>query len=606
MFKRELTRTPISKEVFNQTLMAFESMVDRDIVLVISDTVPCSSTDGKSVIVRGRYPELDIDYLSYYSYVTFQHELSHILARSSLTIFNNFVKTRRHTDLAKLSFNVIEDERCEVLYNLFYLTPFREYQGKFCRLMAQRRQTFDAIDVVFHVRSQIKMSADSEYLRLWDEIDNIFEIVRRGGRGNISLRSTVRAANILYTVLVRELNSGASYNKTTGGGDSDGDNDSDGDDDSNVNNSDSEGSGSTDTPADIAKEVIELLGGSSEESEHSEGDNQDGSEKGSCIGDHNYSGVTDDEAEKMASQADHDTTGEKQNNFTITERDELKHPQIEPVDDYNLVSTGSEDMDTEIFVSEIEKRLTKMDRVKTPEEEVGLVRGLVRHDKVLSGVRTLHVINPFAKRVRPYIDDEGEEIDVEEYVVRILTDNRDTPIYRGEVPEVGLRVCFLLDLSSSMGERDVRSMYTAATTIWRSLERMSADIDNKCFAVLYSTRGHMTKVSDPDQLLWYRGQGSTGTDTAIEYAVLLLLRERRRPYVIIHITDGIPDSQAETASALKFAEDNGVLVFTLFVGEEEVSKVFSKNTLRIPNRPSELIRAIEGILFPMIARELRL
>ncbi|MHC4750689.1 MAG: vWA domain-containing protein [Planctomycetota bacterium] len=632
MALRKLSTEDLEETTFRQTLLAFESMSGVDLTLLFGN-YEMSATDGINIFVRDAFPDLGVDYLSYYSYVSFQHELAHILFKSDVDAFDAFVKKHASENTARAVFNIAEDERVETLWNQIYLTPFREMFVKVRTWRLQEKKAGEKLnifDIMFDVRGQIKRSTDEEYLRLWEEVDEILEEVR----GNVYFASTERAAEKLYELVLNnpepeteaehdlgncdegELNKRTREAEKSSGG----------------SQSEDEESEEKD-PEEAAKDFLDSLGFEDEDGdagETNEGDSEtDEDVEDEAEEEDNFDGEIDIEGDAEegdsptgeggkgsgAGEDEKKNIDELEEDLDLLDKLDEMVDEIEEIDpsitkhnevhsDLREVDEDKERENTQSFMDALKETSTPELDERTPEEILSIYSGLSKRKTKLPIVRE-EVVLPIKMKSKEWIDDEGEELDIEEYILKRVTNDRTIPIWKDERKEFGIDVSFVLDLSGSMGDFDCKVMFSAAWAIWNALEKMPKTNVN---AIGYDRPGSVELMEDKEKMLFYRGGGSTASHTALEYA-MLKLESASGARLIVHITDGVPDRADLVKEVMDKIRRKGIYVFTILVGRSGAAREIygpDDTYVEVSSNVTELRDVIQDKLFPLVIKYLKL
>ena len=104
--------------------------------------------------------------------------------------------------------------------------------------------------------------------------------------------------------------------------------------------------------------------------------------------------------------------------------------------------------------------------------------------------------------------------------------------------------------------------------------------------------------------------GSTPLEDGIQYALVQMNKRTERHRVIIVITDGSPDNPAVVTHQIRIAHEAGIHVIGVGIasGCYEVKRLFPEHVAveNINQLPQELLKVLDGIIFPASAKKMNL
>jgi hypothetical protein len=521
---------------FEKTLSIFRSMTRKPLKIKVSPIYlrrrQGMSVDTNYIIEIPQVVFGKVNYETYYAYVIFEHEIAHVVFKTDIDEMIRWAESKEYQNIAKAIFNIVEDERVDVLWNELYTTPLR-IVWKYFRGVIQPQTP---LDILLDVRCNNKVLDTSDYIKVWNRLQEML----KGVHNNVYMESTTRVSEVIYDYIISLMDKEEREKEKE------------------KEQKAAQQPKPKDSPSQPKPKSVEQ-----------KQEKMDTSDKKSIDDELAFMAI-DNMQHQLGSKFPNLKLGIKSKGLTVEEEIERTKKMIEG----------------------LKSRMAHTNTRETPESLMSEFGGIVGEDFVRSE-RPLEIdkcaISLNIKAIETeWIDDEGEYLDVEEVIYKRLTNDSLVSTMVDEVEGLGMHVLFLLDYSGSMNNKAERGdnaktkVEILASIVWSIWNELTLIPGCKVEAIIYSglarvyksQRGGLSSVrlDTPNELLYYRPQGGTKSATALQYAYRVITTRSERG-VIIHVTDGDTFDKVGTANVLRQIQDEGVPVFNIFITTKQIEYV---------------------------------
>lgn len=550
MPKKKRAKDSLSLSTFTKTAAIFSELLNRKLSVVFTQTTQ-AYTNGHVITLPRRLRHVGINDLNYDIYVIFEHELAHILFATDFSSLSRFIddsmkkygENESIKGLAHMCYNIIEDIRVNSCWNLIYLTPFdRIHQRIFIIPHVQRGKKLNLLDIALDVSANFIRNTEDEYLRYWKIFDDMFREVR----GIVIPTATMRVAERLLKFILQNLDKFE-----------------------------------LDIKADVCdKNCRKRVDREGRRKLKKIQIDVDGKSDGSSV---NFDDVrkylTKEQLKKLMEKLKHYQYLRRGSQLTSN-----KQYDLDP-NDPNIRKLEQEISQREL--KELRRRL--IGEYEEDDPLKGII-GKIDFTKFERGERydvdtKLRIRFPFKHRTKRWLDESGDDIDLDEYIQKSIYSPGDMDFFEDEIEVRGMDVIFLVDFSGSMsswnhpGSKEFILKQTIYT-LWRSIEEIpGAKAKTIIYSGSYGTTTPMEIIEDPEEILYIRPGGSTHTYRALDYVYRILRKEKNRNRVVFLLTDGYPTPDAIVKNPYVYVKRvvnnirrEGMTLFTIFIDTEPISE----------------------------------
>jgi len=566
MPKKKRAKDSLSLSTFTKTAAIFSELLDRKIDIVFTQTTQ-AFTNGHVITIPRRLRHVGINDLNYDIYVIFEHELAHILFATDFSSLAKFIKEAEKTygdnevirGLAHMCYNIVEDIRVNSCWNLIYMTPFdRIGQRVFIIPRIQRGKKLTLMDIVMDVSSNFIRNTKDEYLEYWKFFNDMFQEVR----GIVIPTATHRVAKKLLEFLLQNLDKFELDIKA-------------------------------DAPCKKDRKNVDREG-------------RKRMKKLKITFDPNVSGPSKSfkDIKKYLTKEQLEQLMQHLKRYQYLRR----NSQLNSDKKYNINADaeGARDLERKISEQEIARLRQKLIGEYEEEDPLKGIIGEVKFTRFSRSERfdvntRLRVRFPFKKRAIRWLDESGDEIDIDEYIQKTIFNTGEMDFFEDELEVRGMDVIFLVDFSGSMSgwnEPSSKEFMLKQTiyTLWKSIEELpGASVKTIIYSGSYEASTPMEIIEDPEEILVVSPGGATHTYRALDYVYRILKREKNRSRFVFLLTDGYPTPDAVVQNPYAYVRRvvnkirrEGISLFTIFIEtyppEEEILRHFGdkRNTIWLP------------------------
>ena len=548
----------LKEVVFRKTLSIFSDLLDRDLDLDLGNQ-PQPSTNGQTIYLPTRVQEAGIRHLCYPLYVSFEHELAHLVFNTNFFDFITYRNDKEHKELATWCYNLVEDERIESCWNMIYRTPFRQiYKRLFILPNVRKGKQLTTMDVMMDVRGDFIRRTDTDYLVAWKEIKTILDSVRH----LVSTVSTKRVADDLYNYL---LNKGM------------------------------------------------LIGGTCDLVEGKRNRKKLNRQGHGMIKKIRINPNTKSSSNTMLSEEQYKMMRELISRYGNYFKHDNIYPDVNKIPKLPENATISDEKEVSAkFMDNIKRQLLPDYIPEDPEKRIIGEIEFKRFDRGEPAPvdKSIKSLIPFKRKATRWYSEVGE-FDPDEYIQkRARKDRHDVDFFEDTINIKGMDIVFLVDYSGSMSgwyhrDENVKAgkeflLKQAIYSLWKSVEMIPGiNVQTIIFSGGWGSSTPMEIIKDPEEILKVRPSGATHTYRALDYVHRLLERRRDRRRVVFLLTDGEPtpdaiikNPYAYVRSVVDRMKKSRIDLFTIFIDdrklEEEKMRYFGNKQQCLYMPPEEM------------------